>query len=110
MEFRYRIWLENNGKAFGKGPYELLKAVASCGSLNQAARLMGMSYSKAWRILNTSEDRLGFKLLLREAGGSGGGGSCLTPEALDLLKRYEGFTGEARGMLEALFHKYFGQL
>lgn len=108
MDFRYRIWLTNNGKAFGKGPYDLLTAVSSYGSLNEAAKKMGMSYSKAWKIINMIEDRLGFSLLRREVGGSGGGGSYLTAEAEDFLIKYSQFLAEADQALADLFQKYFG--
>ena len=37
MKVGYKIWLENNGKAFGSGPCELLKGVQETSSLNQAA-------------------------------------------------------------------------
>ena len=87
----YRLWLDANGKAFGKGPYELLTAVSQYGSLNEAAKKLGMSYSKAWKLVNMIEDRLGFTLLYREAGGSGGGGSYLTPEAEEFLRKYKKF-------------------
>ncbi len=50
MKLLYKIWLDQNGKAFGDGPYELLKRVESTHSLHQAAGQMEMSYSKAWRL------------------------------------------------------------
>lgn len=50
MRLAYKIWLDNNGKAFGEGPYELLTRVERTGSLNRAAAEMGMSYNKAWRL------------------------------------------------------------
>ncbi len=107
MELQYRIWLTKNGKAFGKGPYELLMAVSRYGSLNEAAKRMGMSYSKAWKTINMVEGRLGFSLLYREAGGSGGGGSQLTVEAEDFLQKYRHFLAAADEALTTLFQKHF---
>jgi molybdate transport system regulatory protein len=43
----YKVWLDNKGKAFGDGPYELLKRVDETQSLHRAAKEMGMAYSKA---------------------------------------------------------------
>jgi molybdate transport system regulatory protein len=109
MDLCYRIWLTNDGKAFGKGPYDLLMAVSQYGSLNEAAKKMGMSYSKAWKVINMIEGRLGFALLRRETGGSGGGGSYLTTEAKDFLKKYSQFLAEADQALTDLFQKHFGE-
>ena len=47
MKVSYRVWLDQRGKAFGEGPYRLLKRVGKTASLNQAASDMGMAYSKA---------------------------------------------------------------
>lgn len=109
MEFQYRIWLTKNGKAFGKGPYELLMATSRYGSLNEAAKQMGMSYSKAWKTINMVEGRLGFSLLHRETGGSGGGGSRLTLEAEEFLGKYRRFLEDAGEALTDLFQKYFSE-
>ena len=51
MKLAYKVWLDNEGKAFGEGPYRLLKLVEKTGSLHQAAMEMKMSYRKAWLTL-----------------------------------------------------------
>ncbi len=83
VKIGYKVWLDNNGKAFGDGPYALLRRVEKMGSLHQAAKQMGMSYSKAWRLIRTLEERLGFALLERKVGGPSGGGSQVTPQGKD---------------------------
>lgn len=109
MKLAYKLWLDSNGKAFGDGPYELLKRVKNTNSLHQAAFQMGMSYSKAWRLIRTLEERLGFALLERKTGGLSGGGSKVTPEARSLMKQYGQFRKEIEKTLTELFHKHFGQ-
>jgi len=108
VKLRYKIWLETTGKAFGEGPHDILKRVDRLGSLNKAAGEINMSYSKAWKLINTLEKRLGFKLLKREVGGSSGGGSYLTEEARELMHKYSKFSQEADKVLNSLFKKYFG--
>jgi hypothetical protein len=54
----YKVWLDNDGKAFGDGPYELLKRVDETHSLHRAAKEMGMAYSKAWRLIGAMEKML----------------------------------------------------
>ena len=108
MKIVYKIWLDNKGKAFGEGPYELLKRVEETDSLHRAAGQMGMSYSKAWKLIQTMEKRLGFLLLNRKVGGVSGGGSRVTPEAMHLMKRYEQFEKDAGKAIERIYQKHFG--
>lgn len=70
---------------FGPGPAELLEQVERTGSLRAAAGKMGLSYSKALKILHTAERGLAMPLVSTEAGGLGGGGSTITPQARALL-------------------------
>jgi len=101
----YKIWLSNNGKAFGEGPYLLLKGIAKTGSLRQAAREMGMSYRKAWGILRECEKKLGFTLIERKVGGSSGGYSKITPSGHELMKHYGQFCDEIKKSIDNAFHK-----
>lgn len=110
MKIVYKVWLDSNGKAFGEGPYRLLRNVQQTGSLWKAAAEMGMSYSKAWRLMGSLEKRLKFPLLERHAGGASGGGSLLTSKAQDLLDRYEKFQKDVDEVLERTYKKHFGSL
>lgn len=69
---------------FGKGIADLCSGVRQHGSLNAAAKAMGMAYSKAWRIIKDTEEALGVQLLIRD----GAHGSQLTPEGERLLDLY----------------------
>jgi len=108
MRIAYKVWLDNNGKAFGEGPYRLLRNVERTGSLWKAAAEMGMSYSKAWRLMRNLEKRLNFPLLERHVGGASGGGSSITPKARDLLNRYKKFQKDVDRALEKIYRKHFG--
>ena len=67
-------------KVFGPGIAQLLHRVQKYHSLRAAALSMDMAYSKAWTVLRTAEEQLGFKLLHSSTGGKGGGGAVLSPE------------------------------
>lgn len=108
MKIMYKVWLDCDGKAFGEGPDKLLQSVAVTGSLHKAAAELKMSYRKAWLMLRAMEQRLGFPLLERKVGGVSGGGSHLTPEARDLMKRYEAFRLEVENTLQHVYVKHFG--
>src|SRR5271157_278598 len=105
MKVVYKVWLDCDGKAFGEGPDKLLQKVEACGSLHKAAAEMKMSYRKAWLMLHAMEKRLGFSLLDRKVGGVSGGGSHLTPEAREFMKRYEAFRREVEGALQGIYAK-----
>lgn len=107
LQYKMTLRLFTDEKAFGPGIARLLRLTDETHSLNKAAAAMGMAYSKAWKILNESEDALGFKLLERHAGGSGGGGAALTDPGRELLVRYESFLEEAAASVDRIFEKYF---
>lgn len=109
MRLKYKLWLDHEGKAFGSGPSEILTSVDRYGSLSAAARELGISYSKAWKIVNMAEARLGLKFLQRESGGKHGGTSILTEEGRLFLQRYYDFSREAEDLLLKLYNKYFAE-
>ena len=109
MRLRYRIWLDDGGKAFGEGPYRLLKGVQTTGSLAQAAKDQNMSYSRAHGLIKHIGTRLGFALIEGHAGGSGGGGARVTAQAEDLMRRYEMMIKESGESLESIFIRHFGK-
>ena len=59
---------------FGEGPCRLLHLIEETGSLRSAAAQMGLSYSKALRLVQHAEKELGFALTCKTIGGRGGGG------------------------------------
>ena len=108
MKVAFKIWLDHNGKAFGEGPYELLKRVERTNSLHEAAHQMDMSYSKAWKLIQSMEKRLGFSLLDNKVGGLSGGGSQVTSKAKDFMNRYGRFHKDVEKALEKIYLKHFG--
>ena len=87
---RSKVWLETDGHPFlGDGRYRLLEAIERKGSINAAAKEMGMSYRKAWAQLQVMEKSAPFPLLIRRVGGKDGGSSTLTPETKSLMKQFE---------------------
>ena len=90
LQVRSKIWLEIDGEpVFGQGRDTLLRLIQSTGSINAAAKEMGLAYRKAWTYLDAMEKRLGFPLVNRLKGGAGGGSSALTPQAEALLQKFD---------------------
>ncbi|MDR0513993.1 MAG: LysR family transcriptional regulator [Coriobacteriaceae bacterium] len=90
------------GSVFGPGIAALCLGVREIGSLNAAAKGMGMAYSKAWRIIKDTEAALGVLLLNRD----GAHGSTLTDEGNKLLdihiELHDRLTEEAAKIYQSL--------
>ncbi len=85
--------------ALGPGKVELLALVKETGSIGKAAKRMGMSYMRAWSLIQTMNRCFREPLVTAVHGGKGGGGADLTEagrRALDLYRRME------RASLQAL--------
>jgi molybdate transport system regulatory protein len=110
MKIIYKIWLENErGRAFGEGPYRLLRGIQETGSLRKAAFAMGLAYKKARFLITGCERSLGFALTRRKIGGVTGGGSEVTAEAVELMRKHEKLRAEAERTLVEAYEKHFGQ-
>src|SRR5882672_9416134 len=69
--------------AIGPGRADLLAAIARTGSISAAAREMGMSYRRAWLLVETL------------TGGRSGGGARVTKLGTEVLRRYRAMEGKA---------------
>lgn len=76
------------GTAIGPGKIELLEAIADSGSLSAAARQLGMSYRRAWVLLDSLNQTFTSPLATASVGGRGGGGVQVTPLGAELVQRF----------------------
>ncbi|WP_270506180.1 winged helix-turn-helix domain-containing protein [Eubacterium limosum] len=95
---------------FGPGPAELLMQIKRTDSVRMACEKMGISYSKGWKMINTMEEELGYKVTKRQQGGRNGGSACLTPEGETLLAKYQELERRSREAVENIFQELFGPL
>lgn len=91
--------------AFGPGKAELLEALVKCGSLRAAARHMGLSYLKAWRLLQVMNESFRRPLVEVSRGGPGGGGARLTDEGREVLALYRAMEPAALEAIAPLWRK-----
>lgn len=110
LDIGYKIWLEKDGMAFGLGPYYLLKNIQITSSLSQAALELRMSYRQAWGLIKECEERLGFDLIERQAGGASGGYSVLTPEGEKFLFWFAGLHDEISKAIEKIYSEKYEKL
>ncbi len=111
IRIRSKVWLECEGHAFfGDGRLHLLDAVHKTGSINGAAKELGISYRKAWSQLQDMEEHSPFPLLERRVGGCGGGQSQLTDKALILLDKFRLLCEEINHSADEFFTEIFPEL
>lgn len=80
------LWMECEGERFfGPGRVELLQGIEETGSINKAAKKMGMSYKKAWEMINALNTQAAQPFVIMQTGGEKGGGSVITPEAKQFI-------------------------
>lgn len=102
------IFVDDAGeKFFGEGPCRLLRGVQETGSLRASAMQMGMSYTKALKLIRNAENALGFPLTMRTTGGRDGGGSSLTPEGEEWLGRYEAYRDACVQANREIYREFF---
>lgn len=89
IELKMRCWIDIDGKKFfGPGRVQLLHMINEHGSLSKAAKEMGMSYRKAWAMVDDLNERGKTPFVILHKGGVSGGGAELTIEAAQLLQTY----------------------
>ncbi|WP_188529738.1 winged helix-turn-helix domain-containing protein [Sinisalibacter lacisalsi] len=89
-----RLVFDDSGM-MGPGKAELLERIARCGSIAAAGREMGMSYKRAWMLIETLNAMFREPLVERVRGGPGGGGAELTPAGQEVLALYRAIVAEA---------------
>ena len=108
LKQKANFWIEKDGKVvLSQWRIRLLEAIQDTGSISAAASEMGISYRRAWDKIHECEERLGVKLVATQTGGEGGGGSTLTPQALDYIKRFRDFVSGLDEMVAERFRNNF---
>lgn len=84
--------------AMGPGKADLLEAIASEGSISGAGRALGMSYRRAWLLVDAMNRCWREPLVATTPGGAVKGGARLTPFGADILRRYKSLVEQAAGI------------
>jgi len=84
---RLRV-MQGSSIIFGPGRADLLALIETQGSIAAAGRQMGMSYKRAWALVDSLNTLFASPLVDAAKGGAGGGGAKLTPLGVELLSAY----------------------
>lgn len=82
----------------GPGKAELLARIAETGSIAAAGRAMGMSYKRAWLLVEEMNAAFHEPLVTSARGGSGGGGASLTSTGAEVLDAYQALLAASRAV------------
>lgn len=86
--------------AIGPGKADLLEAIGRTGSISAAGREMGMSYRRAWLLVDVLNASFAKPLVSTATGGQRGGGAQLTGFGIDVLRRYRAIEAKAAASIE----------
>lgn len=87
IRLRLRIDVDHEA-AIGPGKIALLEAIIETGSISAAARKIGMSYRRAWLLIEDINSRLRKPAVTRAKGGKQGGSSEVTEAGRQLVHLY----------------------
>jgi len=72
----------------GPGRADLLEGIATTGSISAAGKTMGMSYKRAWSLVQALNAGWGSPLVETSRGGAEQGGATLTADGQFVLDKY----------------------
>ena len=90
-----RVDLPSGGR-IGPGKVALLEAIRSTGSISGAARVLGMSYRRAWLLVEDINRTMREPAVAAETGGRSGGGAVVTPAGERIVALYRTIESRAR--------------
>lgn len=91
---KFRI-MRGDEIAIGPGKADLLAAIERTGSISGAAKSLGMSYRRAWNLVDTMNRCFREPLVATATGGDQGGGAAITDFGRDVLKRFNAMQASA---------------
>ncbi len=89
------------GHRLGPGKIALLEQIAALGSIAAGGRALGMSYRRAWELVDEINQIFRQPVLMPKTGGRKGGGAALTPLGLALISRYRAIERAAASAAQA---------
>ena len=96
--------------AMGPGKAQLIETIARTGSISAAARDMGMSYRRAWQLVEALNAAYREPIVLTATGGQRGGGASVTPYGRRLAAQFRAMEKKASAAIAADLRRFARQL
>jgi molybdate transport system regulatory protein len=97
---RFRVDLSRNC-SIGIGKIELLEAIVRTGSISKASREIGMSYRRAWLLVEDMKVNLDQAVVESNTGGVRGGGASVTAFGKRMIASYRRLESDLQGLAKA---------
>ena len=94
-----------SGRALGPGKIRLLEAIRKTGSISRAGRSLGMSYRRAWLLVDDLNRCFREAVVTTQPGGARGGGAALTPFGRELIEKYRAIEAQATTAAKRQLHE-----
>ncbi len=102
MRTHLRVMLDDE-IAMGPGKADLLEAIRDTGSISAAGKKLGMSYRRAWLLVDSMNRCFRAPIVETSAGGAAGGGAVLSSGGEELLRRYRALEAAVEKITEKAF-------
>jgi len=102
--------LSAKNPAMGPGKARLVALIAETGSISAAARGMGMSYRRAWQLVESLNRSFTEPVVLTAVGGKRGGGAVVTDFGMRLVSAYHGMEAKASAAIAADLEEFSAHL
>lgn len=102
--------LSSKYPAMGPGKARLVALIADSGSISAAARKMGMSYRRAWQLVEALNKSFAKPVVLTAVGGKRGGGAVVTDFGKRLVEAYHGMEAKASAAIAADLEEFTAHL
>lgn len=99
-KLRLRVDLDN-GEQIGWGKIQLLEKIEELGSISAAGRSLGMSYRRAWQLIDSINRCFHEPAVTKQSGGERGGGAVLTPFGRKMVSHYRAMERDAAKVAKA---------
>jgi molybdate transport system regulatory protein len=96
--------------ALGPGKAELIERIDQTGSISAAARAMGMSYRRAWQLVEALNADFRAPVISTAVGGQRGGGASVTAFGRRLAARFRAMEDKASAAVAADLRRFSGDL
>lgn len=96
--------------AMGPGKAELISRIATTGSISAAAREMGMSYRRAWLLVEAINASFKQPVVITATGGKRGGGATVTGFGRELVAQFRAMEEKASAAIADDIAQFTGQL
>lgn len=101
----FRLFLKLDAETrVGHGKISLLEAIEATGSISAAGREMGMTYRRAWELIDHLNKAFGRPLVTGQIGGSGGGGARLTDLGREVVRSFRALQAATEAAAEPHVH------